>query len=123
VASGWIAQRAREGKSSICGRSSLIAKEVIVELIYSRCAGLDVHKKSVSACVRISQGNETRKETATFRTFTADLEGLCKWLQGHQVSEIALESTGVFWIPVWNILERALSLAGSGSGAGIELSG
>jgi transposase len=78
-----------------------------VELIYSRCAGLDVHKKSVSACVRISQGNETRKETATFRTFTADLERLCKWLQGHQVSQVALESTGVFWIPVWNILERS----------------
>ena len=44
---------------------------------------------------------------ATFRTFTADLERLCKWLEEHQVNHVALESTGVFWIPVWNILERS----------------
>ena len=78
-----------------------------MELLYGRCAGLDVHKKSVSACIRITDGNETRKETATFRTFTADLERLCKWLEEHQVNHVALESTGVFWIPVWNILERS----------------
>jgi transposase len=78
-----------------------------VELLYGRCAGLDVHKKSVSACIRITDGNRTRKETATFRTFTADLERLCKWLEDHQVKQVALESTGVFWIPVWNILERS----------------
>jgi transposase len=78
-----------------------------MELLYGRCAGLDVHKKSVSACIRISDGNQTRKETATFRTFTADLERLCKWLEEHQVNHVALESTGVFWIPVWNILERS----------------
>jgi transposase len=78
-----------------------------VELLYSRCAGLDVHKKSVSACIRISHGDKTQKKTAIFRTFTADLECLCKWLEEHQVSQVALESTGVFWIPVWNILERS----------------
>ena len=71
-----------------------------MELLYSRCAGLDVHKKSLSACIRISEGNEMRKETATFSTFTADLERLCRWLEEHQVSHVALESTGVFWIPV-----------------------
>jgi transposase len=78
-----------------------------VEVFYGRCAGLDVHKKSVSACIRISEGSETRKETATFRTFTADLERLRKWLEERQVNQVALESTGVFWIPVWNILERS----------------
>jgi transposase len=78
-----------------------------MELLYGRCAGLDVHKKSVSACILITDGNQTRKETATFRTFTADLERLCKWLEEHQVNHVALESTGVFWIPVWNILERS----------------
>ena len=78
-----------------------------MELLYGRCAGLDVHKKSVSACIRISSGNQTRKETATFRTFTTDLERLCQWLEEHQVNHVALESTGVFWIPVWNILERS----------------
>ena len=78
-----------------------------MELLYGRCAGLDVHKKSVSACIRITGGNRTRKETATFRTFTTDLERLCRWLEEHQVDQVALESTGVFWIPVWNILERS----------------
>jgi hypothetical protein len=47
-----------------------------VELLDGRCVGLDVHKKSVSACIRITDGNRTRKETATFRTFTPDLERL-----------------------------------------------
>lgn len=78
-----------------------------MEQLYGRCAGLDVHKKSVTACIRMSEGNETRKETATFRTFTADLERLRGWLEKHQVSQVALESTGVFWMPVWNILERS----------------
>jgi transposase len=77
-----------------------------MELLYNCCAGLDVHKKSVSACIRISKGGKTQKETATFGTFTADLERLRDWLQEHQVSHVALESTGVFWIPVWNVLER-----------------
>jgi transposase len=57
-------------------------------------------------CIRITNGNQTRKETATFGTFTADLERLRRWLEEHQVNQVALESTGVFWIPVWNILER-----------------
>lgn len=78
-----------------------------MELLYGRCAGLDVHKESVSACIRINDGGQTRKETATFRTFTADLERLSQWLEEHQVNQVALESTGVFWIPVWNILERS----------------
>jgi transposase len=78
-----------------------------MELVYQCCAGLDVHKKSVSACIRIQQGNQTRVETALFGTFTADLERLRDWLQQHGVQQIAMESTGVFWMPVWNVLERA----------------
>jgi hypothetical protein len=73
-----------------------------MELLYSRCAGLDVHKKSVSACIRISDSGRIRKETAVFGTFTAELEHLREWLEKHRVDHIALESTGVFWIPVWN---------------------
>jgi transposase len=78
-----------------------------VESVYSRCAGLDVHKKSVSACIRIQHGNEAITETAVFGTFTRDLERLRDWLTGHKVRQVAMESTGVFWIPVWNVLERA----------------
>ena len=59
----------------------------MVELLYSRCAGLDVHKKGLSACIRISDGSDTRKQTATFRTFTADLERLCRWLEEHRVNQ------------------------------------
>ena len=84
-----------------------MAKEVIMERLYNRCAGLDVHKKSISACIRISQGQQTKKETATFGTFTADLERLRKWLRENRVSHVAMESTGVFWIPVWNVRSRA----------------
>src|SRR3954470_24579297 len=78
-----------------------------MELLYSHCAGLDVHKKSVSACIRIVRGREIQKEVAVFGTFTAGLERLCHWLEKHQVSHVAMESTGVFWIPVWNVLERS----------------
>ena len=78
-----------------------------MELLHSRCAGLDVHKKSVSACIRISEAGQVQKETAVFGTFTADLEHLREWLEKHKVSHVALESTGVFWIPVWNVLERS----------------
>ena len=78
-----------------------------MESVHSRCAGLDVHKKSVSACIRIQQGNQTVTETRVFGAFTRDLERLRDWLKETQVKEIAMESTGVFWIPVWNVLERA----------------
>ena len=80
-----------------------------MELVYQCCAGLDVHKKSVSACIRIQRGEQTRIETALFGTFTADLERLRDWLQQYGVQQIAMESTGVFWMPVWNVLERAQS--------------
>lgn len=65
-----------------------------------------MHKKSVSACIRISKGKETSQETRTFGTFTADLEDLRDWLLKHKVTHVAMESTGVFWIPVWNVLEQ-----------------
>ena len=78
-----------------------------MQLQHSRCAGLDVHKKSVSVCARIRQGNKTSIETAVFGTFTRDLERLRDWLAAHKVRQVAMESTGVFWIPVWNVLERA----------------
>lgn len=77
-----------------------------MKMLYSRCAGLDVHKKSVSACIRIGEGRKTSQETRTFGTFTADLEGLRDWLVEHKVNQVAMESTGVFWIPVWNVLEQ-----------------
>lgn len=78
-----------------------------MKLLYRRCAGLDVHKKSVSVCVRIRvRGQkEAEIEEAVFGTFTQDLERLRDWLRQHKVKQVAMESTGVYWIPIWNILE------------------
>lgn len=75
-------------------------------LLYRRCAGMDVHKKSISVCVRIRTARERcQTETAVFRTFTHDLERMAEWLKQHQVRHVAMESTGVYWKPVWNVLE------------------
>ena len=69
-------------------------------LLYGRCAGLDIHKKTVSACIRINHGARTELVTSVFGTFTRDLESLRDWLRKHQVQQVAMESTGVYWIPV-----------------------
>lgn len=74
--------------------------------LYRRCAGLDIHKASVSACIRIAVGNDTEIKTAVFGTFTEELQNLSDWLREHKVTQVAMESTGVYWIPVWNILEQ-----------------
>lgn len=78
-----------------------------MKLLYRRCAGLDIHKKTVSACIRIRvQGQkEPHIEEAVFGTFTQDLQRMRDWLKAHKVKQIAMESTGVYWIPVWNVLE------------------
>jgi transposase len=79
-----------------------------MKILYRRCAGIDVHKKSISVCVRLRQQGkkEAEIEEAVFGTFTQDLERLGEWLKERKVRQIAMESTGVYWIPVWNILER-----------------
>jgi transposase len=81
-------------------------KEFNMSLIYRRCAGLDVHKKSISVCVRV-RDNDHRSETesATFGTFTCDLQAMADWLKARKVRHVAMESTGVYWKPVWNVLE------------------
>ena len=73
-----------------------------MEVTYPRCAGLDVHKKTVVACVITPEAKETR----TFGTMTRDLTALADWLAVHRVTHVAMESTGVFWKPVYNLLEE-----------------
>jgi transposase len=84
-----------------------------MKLLYRRCAGLDIHKDSVTACVRrrVDGSGETKTEEAVFGTWTQDLVRLRQWLREQQVRQVAMESTGVYWIPVWNVLE------GGGQGA------
>lgn len=69
---------------------------------------MDVHKKQVTACLLIAQpGAKRQKWIRTFSTFTHGLEQLAEWLQQHGVEQLAMEATGPYWRPVWNILEAA----------------
>jgi transposase len=79
-----------------------------VEVIVSRCAGLDVHKNTVMACVRTPGPDEGHVSTVRqFRTFTAGLRQLRDWLLAEHVTQVAMEATGVYWKPVWHVLEAA----------------
>ncbi len=77
-----------------------------MEIVHARCWGLDVHKKSVVACVLITQPDGLiDRQVRTFKTMTADLLALADWLSSLGVTHVALESTGVYWRPVFNVLE------------------
>src|SRR5262245_13813257 len=101
-------RRAREGKSAFSRRPSLAAKGGVMEILHRRCAGLDVYQKSISACIRMQTANSSKTEVLTrvFGTFTDELEQLRDWLREQRVHAVAMESTGVYWVPVWNVLER-----------------
>jgi len=78
-----------------------------MKLLYRCCAGLDIHRDTVSACVRrrVRGSAEATIEEEVFGTFSQELERLRAWLKQHKVRQVAMESTGVYWIPVWNVLE------------------
>lgn len=77
-----------------------------METIVRRAAGLDVHKAQVTACVRVpARGRERVQEVAEFATTVAGLLALRDWLKAHRVTQVAMEATGVYWKPVWAILE------------------
>ncbi len=77
-----------------------------MRVVYERCVGLDVHKKTVVACVLIAdEDGGVRKQVRTYSTMTDELLALSDWLEGLGVTHIAMESTGVYWRPVYNLLE------------------
>jgi transposase len=79
-----------------------------VDVIVDRCAALDVHKRTVMACVRSPDGAGGRhQQLRQFRTFSRDLVRLRDWLVGEGVTQVAMEATGVYWKPVWYVLEAA----------------
>lgn len=85
--------------------------EVAMEVVNERCCGLDVHKQTVVACVIVpGNGREPSKEIRTFGTMTPDLLELADWLNASGVTHVAMESTGVYWKPVWNLLEGQFEL-------------
>jgi transposase len=81
-----------------------------MELKYARCAGLDVHKDTVVACVRTTVNGKVTRTTKTFGAMTCDLLALQQWLIDEQVTHVAMEATGVYWKPVWHILEDSVEL-------------
>jgi len=81
-----------------------------MDVVYPCCCGLDVHKASITACVLWAEGGgRARKEKRRFGTFTADLLELTDWLRTCGVTHVAMEATGVYWKPVWNILDGSFA--------------
>src|SRR5437762_6508190 len=83
----------------------------MLRVIHDRCAGLDVHKKTVVACALVTkQDGQVHKEVRTFGTTTGEILAMAEWLKSQGVTSVAMESTGVYWIPVYNLLEGSLEL-------------
>lgn len=77
-----------------------------MQVVHERCSGLDVHQKTVVACAITPEGQKLR----TFGTMTDELRKLARWLKEQDIRSVAMESTGVYWIPVFNVLEEELDL-------------
>jgi len=82
-----------------------VSKQGEMEVVYERCCGLDVHKKMVVACLITPGEQKPKQEIRTFGTMTEDLKALREWLLENGVTAVAMESTGVYWKPVYNVLE------------------
>ena len=80
-----------------------------MEVLYPRCAGLDVHKDTVVACVRCVT-DPVHREVRTFGTTTTELFELADWLESHGCTHVAMEATGVYWKPVWHLLDERFEL-------------
>src|SRR5215467_5535212 len=81
----------------------LILREDYMQVIYTRCCGIDLHKKVIVACLLICTAQGVHKEIQTFSTMLQDLYRLCDWLKAKQCQVVAMESTGVFWKSIWNV--------------------
>lgn len=80
-----------------------------MELLHEKCAGLDVHKESVVACVRLARG-KGEHHLETFGTTTRELLRVLDWLRSYGVTHVAMEATGVYWKPVWHVLDGHFEL-------------
>lgn len=82
-----------------------------MEPIYTSCCGLDVHKRSIQACVRrIGKNGKIQQEVRAFGTMTRDIRALADWLSEEEVTHVAMESTGVYWKPIYNVLEGRFTI-------------
>ena len=81
-----------------------------MEVLHAKCAGLDVHKETVVACVRLVSGGRGLHEVRTFGTTTKHLLALSDWLGDRGCTHVAMEATGVYWKPVWHVLDGSFEL-------------
>jgi transposase len=81
-----------------------------MEVLYPRCAGLDVHANTIVACARVASGATVARTHCTVATTTRGVLDLAEWLARQQVTHVAMEATGVYWKPVWHVLEDHFAL-------------
>ena len=81
-----------------------------MKVMHRRCAGLDVHSEQIVAAIRVSRGRAVEEETRSFSATTGGLVGLRDWLESFQVTHVAMEATGVYWKPVWHVLDGGFDL-------------
>jgi transposase len=81
-----------------------------MEILYEKCAGLDVHKDEVVASLRVAVGRTTQREQRRFGTTTSALMELTEWLIERGCTHVVMEATGVYWRPVWHVLEGSFEL-------------
>src|SRR6201984_1852025 len=82
-----------------------------MEVLHSRCCGIDIHKRSITVCVLIREaGRKEQKHLREFATTTSQILNCADWLRSLGVTHVAMESTGVYWRPVWNLLEGQFDL-------------
>lgn len=81
-----------------------------MEVLYPRCAGLDVHKDTVVACIRVQGDGKAHQDVRTFATTTGELCRLADWLSEHGCTHAAMEASGVYWKPIWHVLEGSIEL-------------
>jgi transposase len=77
-----------------------------MEEILTKCCGLDVHRDIITACVMIGKNSNKRKQIKTFSTFTCEIKELANWLKSLGIKHVAVESTGIYWKPIFNVFEE-----------------
>ena len=81
-----------------------------MEVLQRKCAGLDVHAAFVAVCARLTRGRKVTYDEARFETTTRDLLALAAWLEARGITQVVMEATGVYWKPVWHILDTSFAL-------------
>jgi transposase len=81
-----------------------------MDVVHSRCCGIDIHKRTLCACISIKDGSEQEKHKRRFGTTTDELRQLAAWLVEWRIGDVAMEATGVYWKPVWNVLKGQFKL-------------